>query len=282
MNTLKTTLLLTAMMAAFLAIGNLFADTAGAVVGFIAAILFGAHTYWYGLQNAVRTHQAKPADFARKRERQLIELVNELARNAGIPTPRVFVFDSAQPNAFAAGRGPSHSAIIVSTGLLACLDWNEIAGVIAHEQAHIKNRDALTMTVASGLAGVIAFLAGTIAMLGLANRRGGGIGAIVFGAIMALGALVLQAMLGRSREYVADRDGAAICGHPLWIARALRRMSGGTKQVNHAAESNPALSALYFVNPLSGGWVARMFSTHPPVEKRIRRLERMTEHGGTK
>jgi heat shock protein HtpX len=210
--------------------------------------------------------------------------------------PRVFVIDEDQPNAFATGRDPQHAAVAATTGLLRNLSHEEIAGVMAHELAHVNHRDTLIMTIAATISGAIGMLAQFGLFFGGGRDSEGRPTNMVFGILAAilapLAAMLVQMAISRSREYEADRGGAALCGNPLWLASALSRLESGARQIpNHAAEANPASAHLYIVNPLTGGGLASLFATHPPMAERIARLEAMaggapgrgyaTDYGGT-
>jgi heat shock protein HtpX len=192
--------------------------------------------------------------------------------------PRVYIIDNQQPNAFATGRDPEHAAVAVTTGLLRHLPQHELAGVIAHELAHVRNRDTLTMTITATLAGAIGMLANLLFFFspGRHDERGGGVGAIAGLLIMLLAplaAMLVQMAISRTREYAADRTGAEIVGQPMWLAHALARIHDSARAIpNDDAERNPATSHLFIVNPLSGGHLGSLFATHPPVEERIARL----------
>jgi heat shock protein HtpX len=210
---------------------------------------------------------------------ELYGIVQGLAERAGLPMPRVYVIDEEQPNAFATGRNPEHAAVAATTGLLRHLSREEITGVMAHELSHVRHRDTLTMTIAATLSGAIGMLA-TFGGLMAGGRSDSGranpIIAIAAMILAPLAATLVQMAISRSREYEADRSGAEISGHPLWLASALAKLHAGTEQIpNQVADAHPSTAHLYIANPLSGGGMARLFSTHPPMEERIARLEAM-------
>jgi heat shock protein HtpX len=214
-------------------------------------------------------------------------LVRDLAKRAGLPMPRVYIMQSDQPNAFATGRSPSHAAVSASTGLLQALNRDEIAGVMAHELAHIKNRDTLTMTVAASIGGAISMLAQYMqfGMLfgGHRDDRGGlgFLGTIVAIIVAPLAAMLVQMAISRSREYSADRLGATICGQPLWLASALAKIQNFARRIpNEIAEEAPATASLFIINPLSGRGFDNWFSTHPNTEKRIAALQHLAREMG--
>ncbi len=209
--------------------------------------------------------------------------MRELAARAGLPMPRVYLMDSPQPNAFATGRNPQHAAVAVTTGLLNTLSREELAGVIAHELAHVKNHDTLTMTITATIAGAISMLAQFGLFFG-GNRNSNGMGAIGSLALMILApiaAMIVQMAISRTREYAADEMGAQISGNPEWLASALAKISRAAEQIpNHRAEQNPATAHLFIVNPLSGMRMDNLFSTHPATENRIAALQDLARQMG--
>jgi heat shock protein HtpX len=204
----------------------------------------------------------------------LVGMVEELARRASLPMPKVYVLATSQPNAFATGRDPQHSAVAVTRGLIESCDPEELAGVIAHELAHIKNRDTLTMTITATLAGAIGFLSQFAFFFGRDSRNPlGALGTILVMILAPLAAMLVQMAISRTREYSADRLGAEICGQPRWLARALQKIEQLARGVvNERAERNPASAHLFIVNPLHMGGVDKLFRTHPPTADRVRRL----------
>ena len=218
-----------------------------------------------------------------------INLVAELAGRAGLPMPRVFLMDEAQPNAFATGRNPENAAVAVTTGLMQSLSREELAGVIAHELAHIKNHDTLLMTITATIAGAISMVAQFGMFFGgnRDNNHGPGIiGSIAMMILAPLGAMLVQMAISRTREYAADDLGARICGQPMWLASALSKIENAAQQVpNMEAERNPATAHMFIINPLSGHGVDNLFATHPSTENRIAALQQlaaeMGAHGGT-
>jgi heat shock protein HtpX len=207
-------------------------------------------------------------------------LIEQLARNAGLPMPKVFLIESDQPNAFATGRNPENAAVAATTGLLRLLTQEEIAGVMAHELAHVKNRDTLTMTITATLAGAIGMLANFAMFFRGGDNRGPGlIGSIAIMILAPLTATMVQMAISRSREYEADKLGAEIAGRPLWLASALQKLERGAEIPNPQAESNPATAHLFIVNPLSGAGADNLFSTHPSIANRVARLRAMADGG---
>lgn len=277
MNTARTGLLLAALTGIFLAVGWLVGGSSGMIIAFVMALVLNAFTYWNADKIVLRMYGARPVDEAGAPD--LVRIVRRLAENAGLPMPRVYIVDNPQPNAFATGRDPQHAAIAATTGLLQSLSTEEVAGVLAHELAHVKNRDTLTMTIAAVIAGAISMLANFAFFFGGGHRRNGAAGAI--GAILVvllapLAAALVQMAISRGREYEADRVGASISGRPLWLASALAKIDRSARAVtNPEAEANPATAHMFIVNPLHGQGMDNLFSTHPSTANRIARLEAM-------
>ena len=272
MNYLKTMCLLAALTALFLGVGWLIGGTGGMAIAFLIAIATNFYAYWNSDELALRGHGARRVDRASAPE--LVAMVEELAKRADMPMPAVYVIDTEQPNAFATGRSPEKAAVAATRGIIQSLSREELAGVMAHELAHIKNRDTLIMTVAATVAGAIAMLAQFGMFFGGGRDRGVlGIVGVILAAILApIAAMMIQGLISRTREYSADRLGGEICGNPLWLASALAKISR-TKIVMPSAEENPASAHLFIVNPLAGMRMDRLFSTHPPAERRIAELK---------
>lgn len=286
MNTFRTGLLLAAMTALFLAIGYLLGGQGGMLIAFVVALGMNVFSYWNADKIVLRMFNAREVD-ARSAP-AFYGIVKQLAQRAELPMPRVYIIDNPQPNAFATGRNPQNSAVAATTGLLQNLSQEEIAGVMAHELAHVKNRDTLTMTVTATIAGAIGMLANFALFFG-GNRENnplGMIGTILVVLLAPLAAMLVQMAISRTREYAADREGAKICGRPTWLASALQKLDVSARRIdNPAAERNPAAAHLFIVNPLHGGSVDNLFSTHPSMENRIRMLLEMegtttTRQGG--
>ena len=278
MNMMRTALLLAAMTALFLAVGYLLAGQQGALIAFFAALAMNGFAYWNSDKMVLRMHNARPVD--RTSAPELYGLVADLARRGELPMPKVYLIDTDQPNAFATGRNPSHAAVAVTRGLIRSCSREELAGVIAHELAHIKHYDTLVMTVTATLAGAIGFLSQFALFFGGRDSRNplGLIGTLAIMILAPLAAMVVQMAISRTREYGADRGGAEICGHPMWLASALRKIEQIARGVtNPAAERNPASAHLFIVNPLRMGGVDGLFRTHPPTEERVRRLRELAE-----
>ena len=278
MNYFKTALLLAAMTAIFLTVGYFIGGQTGLLIALVLALGMNAFAYWNSDKMVLRmanAHEIGPQDAP-----EFYGIVQRLAERGGLPMPRVFIIDEEQPNAFAPGRDPQHAAVAATTGLLRNLSHEEIAGVMAHELAHVNHRDTLIMTIAATISGAIGMLAQFGLFFGGGRDSEGRPTSPVFGILAAilapLAAMLVQMAISRSREYEADRGGAALCGNPLWLASALSRLEAGAQQIpNHAAEANPASAHLYIVNPLTGGGLASLFATHPPMSERIARLEAM-------
>jgi heat shock protein HtpX len=271
----RTAMLLAAMTALFMGIGYLVGGQTGMVVAFLVAAAMNLFAYWNSDKMVLSMYGAREVD--ERAAPELYGLVRQLAANAELPMPKVFIMDNPQPNAFATGRNPEHGTVAVTTGLLDRLSRDELAGVIAHELGHIKQRDTLTMTITATLAGAISMLANFGFYFGGGNRNSDGIGPI--GGLMLvilapLAAALVQFGISRGREYEADRIGAEISRKPLSLASALRKISSAAEQIpNPPAERNPASAHLFIVNPLSGARMDNLFSTHPNVENRIAQLD---------
>jgi len=278
MNFFRTMLLLAAMTALFMGVGYLIGGTGGMMIAFLFAVGTNAFAYWNSDKMVLRMHNAEPVTRASAPE--LYEMVGRLAGRAGLPTPKVYLIREDQPNAFATGRNPENAAVAATTGILRLLSPQELEGVIAHELAHVKNRDILTMTVAATVAGAISMLAQFGFLFGGAGRdRDNPMGPIgvLFAVLFApLAAMLIQMTISRTREYSADKLGAEISGNPIGLADALRKISGHAARIPmESVERNPASAPLFIVNPLSGQRMDNLFSTHPNVENRIRALEAM-------
>lgn len=277
MNYLKTGLLLAAMTALFGAVGFLIGGESGMLIALALAAAMNLFAYWNSDKMVLSMYGAREVDAATAPE--FYSLVQQLAQRAGLPMPRVYVIDSDQPNAFATGRNPEHAAVAATTGLLHRLSREEIAGVMAHELAHVKNRDTLIMTVTATLAGAIGMLANFAMFFGGSrdsegNRGGLGIiGSLAVMILAPVAAMLVQMAISRSREYDADKAGAEISGNPQALASALQRISGSVEQVtNQQAEGNPATAHMFIINPLHGGAMDSLFSTHPSTENRVAAL----------
>jgi heat shock protein HtpX len=277
MNFMRTALLLAAMTGLFLAVGYLLAGEGGLLIAFAIALAMNGFAYWNSDKMVLRMHNARQV--TRDQAPQLVGLVEQLARNASLPMPKVYILETNQPNAFATGRNPENAAVAVTRGLMQACDSEELAGVLAHELAHVKNRDTLTMTITATLAGAIGFLSQFAFFFGMGRDNRNPLGLIGTLAIMILAplaAMLVQMAISRTREYAADRMGAEICGRPVWLARALQKIERLAKGVvNQPAERNPATAHLFIINPLHMGGLSGLFRTHPPTADRVRRLQEM-------
>ncbi len=280
MNIFRTGMLMAAMTALFLGIGFLIAGEAGILIAFGVAAAMNLFAYWNSDKVVLSMYGAKRVDEASAP--QLFRMVRQLSENAQLPMPKVYIIENPQPNAFATGRNPENAAVAATTGLLQMLTQEEIAGVMAHELAHIKNRDTLIMTITATLAGAISMLANFALFFG--NNRNNPLGIIGVIALMILApiaAALVQMAISRTREYSADRVGAEICGRPLWLSSALAKIEQAAKGIdNHQAERNPATAHMFIINPLHAHSVDNLFSTHPNTQNRIAKLEEMARSGG--
>jgi heat shock protein HtpX len=275
----RTFVLMAVMTALFMGLGALLGGMNGALIALAVAGAMNLFAFWNSDKAVLRMNGARPVD-ARSAP-DLVAMVQALADRAGLPHPAVYVIETAQPNAFATGRSPDRAAVAVTTGLMQALGREELAGVIAHELAHIKHRDTLTMTVTATMAGAIAMLA-NFAMFfgGNRDRPGGVLGTLVLMIVAPLAAGLVQMAISRSREYEADRLGAEICGQPVWLAQALQKIDALARRVvNPAAERNPAMAHLFIINPLNGQGADNLFATHPATANRVAALMRMAGEG---
>jgi len=283
MSYFRTALLLAGLTALFMGVGFLIGGQSGALIALLVAAGMNLFTYWNSDRMVLSMYGAHEVD--RNSAPELYDLVAELAGRAGLPMPRVFLMDEAQPNAFATGRNPENAAVAVTVGLMQQLSREELAGVIAHELAHVKNHDTLLMTVTATIAGAI----GMIAQFGMFfgghrdNNNGPGLVSSIAMMILApFAAMLVQMAISRTREYAADDLGARICGNPMWLASALGRIENAAHQVpNYEAERNPATAHMFIVNPLTGQGMDNLFATHPSTDNRIAALQQLAaEMGG--
>ncbi len=280
-NSIKSFLLLGLLTGLILLIGNLVGGTGGLIVALLLAVGLNGYSYWYSDKMVLAATDAR--EVLPEHAPELYGMVAELARRANLPMPRVYVIPESAPNAFATGRNPENAAVAFTEGILRELDREELEGVAAHELAHVRNRDILLSTIAASLAGAIMYIAQMAqfaAFFGAYGRDdeeegGGGLLGIIVAAIVApVAATLLQMAVSRSREYLADATGARIAGAPVGLANALRRLDAASRREELACASE-ATAHMYIVNPLAGGGLASLFSTHPPMEERIRRLMEM-------
>ncbi|ABD90214.1 zinc metalloprotease HtpX [Rhodopseudomonas palustris] len=278
MSYFKTAILLAGLTALFMGVGYLIGGASGAAIALVVAAATNIFAYWNSDKMVLSMYGAQQVDA--RNAPDLLRLVADLASNAQLPMPRVFIMDNPQPNAFATGRNPENAAVAVTTGLMQQLSREELAGVIAHELAHVKNHDTLLMTVTATIAGAISMLA-QFGMFFGGNRdnNNGGlgiIGSIVMMIVAPLAAMLVQMAISRSREYAADDLGARICGEPRWLASALAKIDNAAHQVpNYEAERAPATAHMFIINPLTGQGMDNLFATHPSTENRIAALTRL-------
>ncbi|MCX8072998.1 MAG: zinc metalloprotease HtpX [Candidatus Binatia bacterium] len=278
-NSIKTTLLLGLLTGLILWFGQLFGGSHGMVVAFLFAVLMNFGSYWFSDKIVLAMYRARPVSEAEAPE--LYRMVHNLAMKAGIPMPRVYIIPSEAANAFATGRNPSHAAVAVTEGILRIMNMEELEGVLAHELSHVKNRDILISSIAATLAGALMLMADMLrwgAMLGAASRErddhaGGVVGLIALSIVAPLAAMLIQLAISRAREFEADASAARILGTGEPLARALEKLEFAAQRYPLPASAQTA--HLFIVNPLRGDVFARLFSTHPPVEERIRRLRSM-------
>ena len=277
MNFFRTGILLAAMTALFMACGWLLGGEGGMFIALAVAAVMNLFAWWNSDKIVLRMYRAQQVGPDHPAGHSLHAMVSQLARNADLPMPKVYIIENDQPNAFATGRNPENASVAATTGLLRNLTATEVAGVMAHELAHVGNRDTLTMTITATIAGAIGMLANFAFFFG--GRREsplGIIGTLLVMFLAPMAAMVVQMAISRSREYEADRIGAEICGHPEWLADALYKMATGAQAIdNPQAEDNPATAHMFIVNPLHAHAVDGLFSTHPPIGERIQRLREM-------
>jgi heat shock protein HtpX len=283
MNTLRTGMLMAALMGLFLAAGYLLGREQGMLIAFVMAAGMNLFAYWNADKMVLRMHGAKQVD--RQSAPEFYGMVEELSQRAGLPMPKVYIMENPQPNAFATGRNPQNAAVAATTGLLRILDRDEVAGVMAHELAHVKNRDTLVMTMTATIAGAISMLANFGMFFGGGGRDRnpfGVIGVILMVILAPLAAMLVQMAISRTREYGADRGGAEISGQPMALASALAKISGAAHRIeNPSAEANPATAHMFIINPLSGQRMDGLFSTHPDPRNRIDALKQLARQMGS-
>ena len=280
MNIVKTGLLLGALTGLLMLIGGYFGGQNGVVIAFIFAMIMNFGSYWFSDKLILRMYKAQ--EVSENQAPELYDMVKNLAMKASLPMPKVYIIPEATPNAFATGRNEHHAVVAVTEGILRILNRDELEGVIAHELAHIKNRDMLIGSIAATLAGAIvmmAHMAQWAAIFGGASRDsddegGGGVVSLIFMAILApIAATIIQMAISRSREYIADKSGANISKKPYGLAGALEKLSRASQAV--PMDANPSTAHMFIVNPLTGKSLMNLFSTHPPIEERVARLRSM-------
>ena len=273
---IRTAMLMAVMTALFMGVGYLIAGGAGVIIALVLAASMNVFAWWNSDQMVLRMHGARPTS---GQDTGLVQLVARLARDADMPVPSVYVIESAQPNAFATGRSPQHAAVAVTTGLMRNLNQEEVAAVIAHELAHIRNHATLIMTITATFAGAISMLANFALFFG--GRRDSPLGIVGVLAMMILAPLaaaLVQMAISRTREYEADRVGAEICGNPMWLASALQRIQGLAARIdNNQAERNPGTAHMFIINPLHAHSYDSLFSTHPRTENRVAALKKLAQ-----
>lgn len=270
----KTALLLAALTAIFMGAGFLLAGQTGMLIALVIAAGMNLFAWWNSGATVLRYYKAREVPASHSLHR----IVAELVARDGMPMPKVYLIDNPQPNAFATGRGPNNASVAATTGLLQLMNEREVAGVMAHELAHVKHRDTLIMTVTATVAGAISMLANFALFFGGGrNNQMGIIGVLAMMILAPLAAMLVQMAISRTREYEADRGGAEICGNPDWLADALEKLEAGSRRIdNHAAENNPATAHMFIINPLHTRKHDKLFSTHPNTANRVAKLREMS------
>jgi heat shock protein HtpX len=281
MNNLKAWLLMGTLSVLLVLFGSAVGGRSGAMLFFVISLGINLFSYYFSDSIAIKMTRSRPVSEIEAPE--LYDIVGRLSVQAGLPRPRIFITPSEQPNAFATGRNPAHAAVAVTEGIMRLLSRSELEGVLAHELAHVKNRDVLLGTIAASIAGAITMVAHMLQFsmmfggLGGSDDDGGGIiglaGSLLMIILAPIAAMLIQMAISRTREFEADADGARIAGRPEGLAGALLKMERAAQKI--PMQVNPAASHLFIVNPLSGQSMARLFSTHPPIEERVRRLEEL-------
>jgi len=283
MNQFKTTLLLSLLTVLLVAMGGAVGGSGGMLIAFVMAAVMNFGSYWFSDKIVLRMYGAQ--EITRSENPAFYDMVERLAGRANLPMPKVYIIPDQSPNAFATGRNPSHAAVAATEGILRILSPEELEGVMAHELGHVKNRDILISTIAATFAGAISMIGSMLqwgAMLGAGrdDEEGGGLGGLVGSLAMAIlapfMAMLIQMAVSRSREYLADATGAEICGKPRALASALGRLQNASHQIP-MHDATPATAHMFIVNPLTGGGMMSLFSTHPPMEERIARLQAMAQ-----
>ncbi len=281
MSYFKTAILLAGMTALFMGVGYLMGGASGAMIALVVAAGMNMFAYWNSDRAVLSMHGAHEVDA--RNAPDLYRMVGELAHNAQLPMPKIYIMDNPQPNAFATGRNPENAAVAVTTGLMQQLSREELAGVVAHELAHIKHHDTLLMTITATIAGAISMIA-QFGMFFGGNRNNNGpgiIGQIALMILAPLAAMLVQMAISRTREYAADEMGARICGQPMWLASALAKIENAAHQIpNEDAERSPTTAHMFIINPLSGRAMDNLFTTHPATQNRIAALQQLAQQMG--
>jgi heat shock protein HtpX len=279
MNSAKTFGLMALLTILLVLAGNALGGQGGAMLAFVLALVMNLGSYWFSDKLVLKMYRARPVE--RQEMPELFDMVQRLAQRAQLPMPRLYIIPQETPNAFATGRDPQHAAVAVTTGVLQLLNQDELEGVLSHELAHVKNRDILIGTIAATLAGAITLLASMARWMALFGGLGGDdddgggiVGLVVMMILAPIAAMLIQMAISRSREYKADADGARISARPLSLANALQSLEDYTRRIPMRA-TNPATAHMFIVNPLRGGGMASLFSTHPPIPERVKRLKQL-------
>jgi len=282
MNVFRTGFLMALLTGIFLVVGYLLGGGPGMVIAFLFAAGTNLFAYWDSDKMVLSMYRARQVDNSSAPD--LVHIVRQLSDADGLPMPKVFIAENDQPNAFSTGRSPEHAAVCVTTALLNRVSKEELAGVLAHELSHVKNRDTLTMTIVATLAGAVSMLANFAFFLGGGDRRNnplGFVGVLLVMLFAPIAAMLVQMAVSRSREFEADRSGAMLSGRPLWLASALRRIEDAAEQTeNPEAETHPATAHMFIINPLHGGGHSSLFASHPSTDERIARLQAMAGEMG--
>jgi heat shock protein HtpX len=277
MNRFKTAVLLTALTLLLVAMGGAIGGRGGMMFAFFIACAMNFFSYWFSDKIVLRMYGAQ--EITEVQNPMFYGIVRNLSARAGLPMPKVYMIPSDSPNAFATGRNPEHAAVAATEGIMRILPPEELEGVMAHEMSHVANRDILISTIAATIAGAISMLGNMLQWAAIFGSRsdddeGGGWGGLAMAIIAPIAAMLIQLAVSRSREYLADESGARMCGHPLALANALRKLESGSRMLP-MQDARPATAHLFIVNPLTASGLMQLFSTHPPMEERIARLERM-------
>ncbi len=277
-NQFRTAILLAALTALIVLIGRMLGGVNGMVIAFVFAVVINFGSYWFSDKIVLAMYRAQPVTEAEAPE--LYDMMRELVGNAGLPMPRLYIIPNDAPNAFATGRNPENAVVAVTSGILKLLDREELKGVLAHELAHVKNRDILIGSIAATLAGVVMMVASfarwaaIFGGIGGNDDEGGGALGLIFTAILApIAAMLIQMAISRSREYLADATGAKFAHNSMGLAKALEKLGYASQRIR--VDANPATAHMFIVNPLSGRSLMQLFSTHPPMEERVKRLRAM-------